>query len=60
LARVYGAKGYRITEPDQLGPALTTALQDDGPSVIDIVIDPGVDYLKMRATDLVGYQYRAI
>ena len=60
LAEAYGGRGYRVESPDQLRPTLEQALQSGVPSIIDVPIDPRVDYLKMRATDLVGYQYRAI
>ena len=60
LAEAYGGRGYRVEGPDQLRSTLEEALRSGVPSIIDVPIDPHIDYLKMRATDLVGYQYRAI
>ena len=60
LAEAYGGRGYRVGSPEELGPALQAALADNIPSVIDVTIDPKVDYLKLRAINLVSYQYRAI
>lgn len=40
LARLFGAGGERVVEPGQLEPALQGALNSDGPSVIDVHVDP--------------------
>ncbi|MEE8364121.1 MAG: thiamine pyrophosphate-binding protein [Dehalococcoidia bacterium] len=39
MARVIGMHGERITEPEQIAPAMERALALDGPAVLDIVID---------------------
>jgi acetolactate synthase-1/2/3 large subunit len=39
LADAFGAKGYRCTTPDEFRAALTEALQNKGPSLIECVID---------------------
>ena len=44
LARVMGCRGHRITDPDELAPALASALRDrDRPTILDVVTtrDPG-------------------
>ena len=38
LAEVYGAKGYYVTRPEDIGEAVTAALKLDGPSVIEIPV----------------------
>ena len=40
LARLFGAHGERVLEPGQLEPALERALSADGPSVLDVHVDP--------------------
>jgi acetolactate synthase I/II/III large subunit len=40
LARLFGAGGERVAAPEQLGPALERALHTDGPSVLDVHVDP--------------------
>ena len=60
IAEAYGGQGFNITEAEQIKPALQKALSENRPSVLDIKIDPNIDYLKLRAVDLVSYQYRAI
>jgi acetolactate synthase-1/2/3 large subunit len=60
IAEAYGGTGYNITDPEQIKPTLQKALSENRPSVLDIKIDPNIDYLKLRAVDLVSYQYRAI
>lgn len=40
LAEAYGAKGVRVTEQDQLRPAIDGAFAyDDGPIVLDVLVD---------------------
>ena len=40
LAEAYGAKGVRVTEQDQLRPAIDEAFAyDDGPIVLDVLVD---------------------
>ena len=38
-AAVYGIPGVRVERADDLRPALREALQHEGPSVVDVVID---------------------
>ena len=40
VARGYGCAGFRVESPDELKPALLAALAEDGPAVVDIVVDP--------------------
>ena len=53
-----GASPWPKIEPGK--NLLQKALSENRPSVLDIKIDPNIDYLKLRAVDLVSYQYRAI
>jgi len=39
LAEAYGALGLRVTEPDQVGPALKRAVDSGRPTVIDFVVE---------------------
>lgn len=50
-AESFGAKGYRITEANQLLPTLKTALKDDTVSIIDCPVDYSENY---RLTQLLG------
>ncbi|MCI0896432.1 MAG: hypothetical protein J4N84_16175, partial [Chloroflexi bacterium] len=38
LAEVYGAKGYYVERPEDIGDAVTEALTLQGPSVIEIPV----------------------
>ncbi|MDQ4069355.1 MAG: thiamine pyrophosphate-binding protein [Actinomycetota bacterium] len=38
LARSLGVTGVRVEKPDQIGPAITQALEHEGPFLIDLVI----------------------
>ena len=40
LARLFGAEGYYVDHPDQVGDALRAALRAGKPAVIEIPIDP--------------------
>ncbi len=40
LAEAYGALGLRVTEPDEVGPALKQAVDSGRPTVIDFVVEP--------------------
>jgi len=51
FADSFGAKGYRITEADQLLPTLKTALADDGVSLIACPVDYSEN---LRLTDTLG------
>jgi acetolactate synthase-1/2/3 large subunit len=50
-AESFGAKGYRVTEADQLLPTLQTALADDGVSLIACPVDYSEN---LRLTDTLG------
>jgi len=39
FAEAHGAVGYRITDPDQIGPTLKKALETPGPVLVDIPVD---------------------
>lgn len=40
LAAAFGAKGYYVTRPEDLLPALREAMADTVPSVVNVMIDP--------------------
>src|SRR5207245_5283033 len=40
VARAYGIKSWRVTEPAQLGPVLKTAVPADEPTPVNIVCQP--------------------
>ena len=40
VARGYGCAGFRVESPEELRPALLAALAEDGPAVVDVVVDP--------------------
>jgi acetolactate synthase-1/2/3 large subunit len=40
LAGTFGASGWRLERPEEIRPVLQEALQADGPSVVDIIVDP--------------------
>ncbi len=40
FARLFGAEGYYVDHPDQVGDALRAALRAGKPAVIEIPIDP--------------------
>ena len=39
LSEAFGAKGYRVTELSQLKPVLEQAFSQDGPVLVDCLID---------------------
>ena len=41
-ARVFGAAGYRVEDPADLEDAYAQALKEEGPAVVDVLIDPDV------------------
>ncbi|PSQ20743.1 acetolactate synthase, large subunit, biosynthetic type [Halobacteriales archaeon QS_9_67_17] len=47
LAEAFGANGYRIDEYDEVEDTIEAALDDDGPSVVDVHIDPQADVFPM-------------
>jgi acetolactate synthase-1/2/3 large subunit len=40
LARTFGASGWRLERPEEIRPVLEEALGADGPSVVDVIVDP--------------------
>ena len=40
MIEAFGGKGYFVTTPDELGPALKDALADPMPNIVNIMIDP--------------------
>jgi 2-hydroxyacyl-CoA lyase 1 len=40
VIEAFGGKGYFVTRPDELGPALKDALADPHPNIVNIMIDP--------------------
>ena len=40
IAEAFGCSGYFVTRPDELKPALETALADSKPSIVNIMINP--------------------
>lgn len=53
-ARLFGARGYLVDAPDQLGDMLKDALQSGQPCVIELPIDPEELPVPGRAADAVG------
>lgn len=39
LAQAMGVPSWRVERPEQIGPALRAALAQDGPSLVDVVLD---------------------
>ncbi len=44
MMEAFGGKGFFVTDPDELARALRSALADGGPSLVNVVTDPGVAY----------------
>ena len=40
FAELCGARGFRVTSPDQLDEALAAALAHDGPALVEVIADP--------------------
>ncbi len=49
LAEAYCAKGMRVTEPEEVEPALMKALEEKGPFLIDFIVDPEENVFPMVA-----------
>ncbi len=51
MAEIYGARGFRVEKPGELGPVLREALECGKPSVVDVLIDREVTFpvAKQRA-----------
>jgi len=48
IAEAFGARGIRVERPDQVEPALRSALAtEDGPCVVDMIVDPEENCLPM-------------
>ena len=39
LAEALGGKGYRVKTPSEIGPTLNEALKEQGPVVVEVIID---------------------
>lgn len=44
VARLFGARGYRVEKPGDLEDTITAAMAGDGPAVVDVQIDPDALY----------------
>ncbi len=44
MAELYGARGFRVEKPAELGPALRAAIDCGRPSVVDVLIDREVRF----------------
>ena len=42
LAGALGVAGQRVERPDEIEPAITAMLRDDGPYLVDLVLDDSV------------------
>ena len=40
IARAYGLKAWRVEDPQALRPALTAAIEADGPTLVDVIAQP--------------------
>ncbi len=48
IAEAFGARGIRVERPEQVEPALRSALAtEDGPCVVDVIVDPEENCLPM-------------
>ncbi len=48
IAEAFGARGIRVVRPEQVEPALRSALAtEDGPCVVDVIVDPEENCLPM-------------
>ena len=41
LARSMGVTAVRITDPDDIGPAISESTERNGPTLLDLVVDDG-------------------
>ncbi|RQH02440.1 thiamine pyrophosphate-binding protein [Natrarchaeobius oligotrophus] len=48
MAESFGVRGIRVTEPDEVRPALEEALEADEHVVLDVRIDPTAEYVSRR------------
>ncbi|MFC6719778.1 thiamine pyrophosphate-binding protein [Natrialbaceae archaeon GCM10025810] len=48
MAEAFGVRGIRVSEPDEIRPALTEALKADEHVVLDVRIDPTAEYVSQR------------
>lgn len=56
LARACGAAGFHVTEPGEMAASLARALDETGPAVIEVVVDP--DALIMPPTIKLSQAYQ--
>jgi acetolactate synthase-1/2/3 large subunit len=47
LAEAFGAAGFRITDYDEVADTVEDALAHEGPSVVDVYIDPAEEVYPM-------------
>ena len=52
FARSFGARGYTVTDPDDLEPALRDAVAYEGVSLVDVVTDPDLITPTTRLSEL--------
>ena len=43
IIEAFGGRGYFVTKPGELGPALEAALDDPRPNIVNVMIDPRAD-----------------
>jgi acetolactate synthase I/II/III large subunit len=51
-ARSFGAEGYTVRDPEDLAPALRTALASEAVSLLDVVTDPDLISPSARLSEL--------
>jgi acetolactate synthase-1/2/3 large subunit len=47
LAEAYGARGWRLEDYDNVEETIEEAIEYDGPSVVDVIIDPAENVYPM-------------
>jgi acetolactate synthase-1/2/3 large subunit len=52
-----GGYGERVTQPDQIRPALERAFNSGKPALLDVVTDPNAAYAKMGGRSRQQRQY---
>ena len=53
-AELFGGTGYYVEHPRDIGPAFLEALRADGPSIIEIPVDPDELPRPARMSDVEG------
>jgi acetolactate synthase-1/2/3 large subunit len=49
VAQGYGCRGFRVSEAAELGPTLERAYAVDGPSLVDVIVDPSSYPAQLRS-----------